>query len=78
MTTDPQKRKQFSVYLDQTTFEDFIRIFPGQGTRQIFIRATIHEVIRQVSNNPELVDLPEAVKKVLNMPAMKIRTSGGM
>lgn len=76
--TEPTtKRKQFSVYLDQETFQNFIRIFPGQGDRQIFVRATIREVIRQVNKDPNSMSLPDAVKFALELPSLKIRMKEG-
>lgn len=71
------KLKQFTVRMDFDVFQNFIRIFPGHGDRQIFVRAVIKEVIRQVNCNPELMNLPEAVKKSLEMPSLKIRMKEG-
>lgn len=69
--------KQFPLRLEQEIYEAFIRIFPDHGQRTFFLRAVVREVIKQVQINPELLNLPTAVRSVLTSAGMKIRTHGG-
>jgi len=68
-----RSRKQFPVYLDIEIYEVFSRLFPHYGDKQLVVRATIHEIIRQSINNPQKLNLPDAVTKVLNLPSLQIR-----
>jgi len=60
------KIKQLTLRLDQEIYEDFIRIFPDHGQLSKVLRAVVREIIKQVREEPKLVNLPTAVQSVLN------------
>ena len=70
------KTKQLTLRLDQQIYEELIRIFPKYGAVTYLLRATIREAIKQAKDNPELLNLSEAVQIVLNSVGMRIRTTG--
>jgi len=70
------KTKQLTLRLDQQIYEELIRIFPKYGAVTYLLRATIREAIKQAKDNPELLNLSEAVQIVLNSTGMRIRTTG--
>ena len=70
------KTKQLTLRLDQQIYEELIRIFPKYGAVTYLLRATIREAIKQAKDNPELLNLSEAVQVVLNSAGIRIRTTG--
>jgi len=70
------KTKQLTLRLDQQIYEELIRIFPKYGAVTYLLRATIREAIKQAKDNPELLNLSEAVQIVLNAAGIRIRTTG--
>ena len=67
-----EQYKQFPVKMPIDLFEAFYRVFPHYGTRSIFIRETIREALRQLSDG-SVLDIPTAVRVSLKSPALRVR-----
>lgn len=71
--TDQTQQKQLTLRLDTEIYEALIRIFPNHGQISFILRAVVREVIKQVKDNPQLVNLPTAVQSVLTSAGMRVR-----